>query len=267
MVNVAALVVLIALAAASPYVFHHGPDQVPAWENYDRDAGILRFIEVGGAMAAAGLAMHAVWFVCVNRSVRSANAFVQMVLSLFFVYNWGYLWFIGSPTPVSIGAQSGACAGYEIYGLVSEVLMLLLGEAKRKDMLLHHLMCVVFTVVTLGIYSQVSTADLFYWHLVWDSISRTLVSNVPFGLRYFSGKSSLPAANGLFFLVFLFVRWVEQAPIVFKLSSQPAQFDSPLTAVITVAWIALTALNVFWGVKLIRIGLGLAAEPKVKKEE
>eukprot|EP01061_Rhynchopus_euleeides_P044032 TRINITY_DN7699_c0_g1_i2.p1 TRINITY_DN7699_c0_g1~~TRINITY_DN7699_c0_g1_i2.p1 ORF type:complete len:287 (+),score=120.82 TRINITY_DN7699_c0_g1_i2:58-861(+) len=267
MAKLAACAVLALLAAAAPWAYHNAPDQVPSWEGYDRDAGILVFLEVGGIMAAAGLVMHFLWFVLVNKSVRSANAFVQMILSFFFVYNWVALWAYGTPAPLTIGAQSGACAGYEFYGLISEILMFALGEAKRTDMLLHHLSCVVFTGMALYIYSQVTVADLFYWHLVWDSISRTLISNVPFGLRYFSEKTAfLPLANGLFFAIFLWVRWIEQAPIVTKLAMQPVKFDSIMTGVVAAAWVVLNILNLYWGVKIIMIGLGIGKAPKKKTE-
>ena len=261
---IAVVAILLGLSAATPYVIEHGPDQSPGWVGYDRDAGIIVYCWVAAAVAGGCLVAHYFWHTFVNKSVRSANCFVQMAFSLLFVYNWAHMWAKGTPTPFTIGEQSGACAGYELYGLIGEVLMYVTGEAKRTDMIFHHLMCVAFTVFTLAVYSQVTVADLFYWHLAWDSISRMLVSNVPWSLRYFAPGM---VSDVLFTVVFVWARVIEQVPFVLRLSRADFKFDSLATAGVTFAWSALAVLNVYWFTQLVSVAMGRKKERKEKKTE
>eukprot|EP01063_Lacrimia_lanifica_P013344 TRINITY_DN19990_c0_g1_i1.p1 TRINITY_DN19990_c0_g1~~TRINITY_DN19990_c0_g1_i1.p1 ORF type:complete len:267 (+),score=107.08 TRINITY_DN19990_c0_g1_i1:68-868(+) len=239
------------------------PLQTEAWVGYDRDAGIIVFMKVAAACCGFGLIVQTLWLTFVNKSLLSANNFVQLCLSLLFCYNWVWLIFNGSPTPLSIGFQSGACAGYELYSTISEVKMYITGEQKRVDMLLHHGLCILFTAATLYIYPRVATADLYYWHLVWDSISRTLVSNFALNLRYF--VTSVPFATNAFFAwTFLWVRWVEQFTFTRILVNSPFDIKDHITWVVVAGWVGLTVLNLYWGIAVLKIGLGMKKPEKQK---
>ena len=254
--NYIAIPVLSVMAYAMTKVSDWSPSQVEGWEGYDREGGIIIYCYTALIMAGIGLLIHFVFHTTVNNDITSASKFVQMILSFFFVYNYGYIYIYGVPTPLSIGVQSGACAGYELYGLLTEVIMWFSGQ-KRVDMLFHHLTCCVFTAATLGVYSNVSVGDLFYWHLIWDSISRMLASNVPLNLRHFYRGT---VGDTFFFVGFLWARWVEQVPfaqkIYFKYTDGSLfKIDSIFTMIVVASWIGLTALNVYWGLMVIRLGL------------
>ncbi|KAJ9464520.1 hypothetical protein DIPPA_24770 [Diplonema papillatum] len=263
MQTVLVLAMVALMAALTPYADRVAPSQVKDWEGYDRDSGIIVFMKIAAAFALGGVALHAGWYAFVSKEIRSCNNFVQLCLSLFFTYNWLYIIFVGTPTPLSIGAQSGACAGYEIYGLLTELVELVVLGIWRPAMLLHHTLCAVFTAVTLAVYVHVPVHDLFYWHLVWDSISRCLVSNVALNLKFFFPKSA--AARMFFFVLFLWVRAAEQVPFLRQLYRSPRDWQETSTGVVVAGWIVLCALNFYWSALVFKIAL-FADSKRSKKQ-
>eukprot|EP01060_Flectonema_neradi_P019496 TRINITY_DN2665_c3_g1_i1.p1 TRINITY_DN2665_c3_g1~~TRINITY_DN2665_c3_g1_i1.p1 ORF type:complete len:270 (+),score=28.99 TRINITY_DN2665_c3_g1_i1:58-867(+) len=267
MVNYIAIPVMTVMALAVPHISDWSPSQVEGWEGYDREGGIIVYCYTAVTMAVLGLLLHFGYHMAVASSVTAASKFTQMILSFFFVYNYAYIYLYGVPTPLSIGVQSGACAGYELYGLLTEIIMWLNGQ-KRVDMLFHHLTCCIFTSATLAVYCHVSLSDLYFWHIIWDSISRMLASNVPLNFRYFS-KGTF--GNTLFFIGFLWVRWIEQIPFVGRvynsyIDGSLMQIESYSTMAVVASWLILCLLNFYWGLLLIQIALGLKGERKSKSK-
>ena len=88
-----------------------------------------------------------------------------------------HFWIVAAVPDAREGVALGAEAWVTVAALV-EVHLVLQGTW-RADMLAHHAICCCFVGVTVTAYSVASAADLASWHIVWDSISRMLVSNVP----------------------------------------------------------------------------------------
>eukprot|EP00756_Hemistasia_phaeocysticola_P011389 Hpha_TRINITY_DN15117_c1_g2::TRINITY_DN15117_c1_g2_i1::g.129794::m.129794 len=242
--------------AAWPYA------QWPLWQRGE----IPEFIWAMFGVAGVGMLFHMGWYAFFKKGVLpeerykrdnsdprlvDANSFVQMVLSLFFVANWGSLYLGYNPTPFTIGQQSGACAGYEVYGALTEVLRVIGGQF-RTDMMLHHGMCMVFTAVTLGVYNATPTADLTAWHIIWDSISRLLVSNLTLNLRYFFITNKL--TTYAFAFSFLWVRVVEQVPFMLALPNHLGGI-TPITGVVVACWYLLQGLDVYWTYLIFKMAL------------
>ena len=169
------------------------------WALWDGMQSLDDFYNAAGATTAFALVLHAAWCVLNSRHgvlppelysqteiprLKDASNFVHGVVTLMFLVNWFLLILSPPPTLWSIGQQSGACAGLEIYGAVVEIAQTASG-CFRPDMALHHLVCLAFVGLTGFFYSRVLEAELYAWHVVWDSISRMLVSNVLLSLRHF----------------------------------------------------------------------------------
>eukprot|EP01065_Artemidia_motanka_P008165 TRINITY_DN14095_c0_g1_i1.p1 TRINITY_DN14095_c0_g1~~TRINITY_DN14095_c0_g1_i1.p1 ORF type:complete len:303 (+),score=100.07 TRINITY_DN14095_c0_g1_i1:71-910(+) len=261
----------------------------PQWPLWPQHGDIGEFCQGMAAVAAAGGVVHGLWYLLFKKGVLSAdryrtdrgdnprlqdaNSFTQLVLSLGFTANWLMLYLGYNPTLFSVGMQSGACAGYEVYGSATEVLRIMGGQV-RWDMIMHHAMCVVFTVVTLIAYVQApEKTDLVFWHIVWDSISRILISNVALNLRYFFIGSRL--VNVFFALSFFVGRWFEQIPFVLEVLDRSAvvfrtgtfPFKNFATGGVLACWLSLTILNMYWGIFVLQSALRGGKKKKRGKED
>eukprot|EP01059_Diplonema_ambulator_P026055 TRINITY_DN43226_c0_g1_i1.p1 TRINITY_DN43226_c0_g1~~TRINITY_DN43226_c0_g1_i1.p1 ORF type:complete len:286 (+),score=72.89 TRINITY_DN43226_c0_g1_i1:51-860(+) len=261
--NLIPVILLVGMLCCVPYMDTISPSQIEGWEGYDRDAGIIVYLYFAGGMAGVGSVLHFLYAKFVSNKGLDANNFVSLVLSVFFASNWVYVITVGVPTPLSIGAQSGACAGYEFYGLIIELASMITGKT-RLDMIVHHGTCLLFTVFTLAVYCTVPVGDLFYWHVIWDSISRMLISNVPLHIRLIKTNA---LTNLLFYVVFLWGRWIEQVTFVKLMWKSSLQWESNITTGVIISWLALHVLNIFWGIKLCIIAWGLkGGRPKPEKK-
>ena len=226
-------------------------------------------------MAGLGMTIHCVWLLThpkpllsskhyktadvgstAHPRVEDATCFTYLLLSCVFALNW--LSMHAHSGTLTLGLQGGACGGYELYSALIEIHLLLRGT-RRADMLVHHALCFGFIGLTCFAYAATSETDLVCWHLVWDSISRMLVSNVPLNLRHFY-RSSL-AVNASFALTFLTVRGLEQIALVGDMSSlvRGAIADGAIvpwhdatTGGVVACWAALQVLNCVWIYRVVR---------------
>jgi len=258
-----------------PIQFNALVAQWPLWtERGDMD----EYVIAAAVMAALGTAIHAAWLWTHPKAVldikmyrtgdvgstshprvEDATCFTYLVLSCVFAFNWLAIHIGMLPSPLTVGMQSGACAGYELYSALIEVHLLLMGT-RRVDMLVHHTLCFAFIGMTCVTYVATSATDLVYWHLVWDSISRMLVSNVPLNLRHFY-RDQLPV-NALFALTFLTVRGLEQSVLIadmYTLLASNAHRAHALlawrdgaTGGVIACWAALQCLNAVWIFRVLR---------------
>lgn len=149
--------------------------------------------------------------------------------------------------------------GLELHMVAMEFVQLLTGGI-RVEMLVHHLLCVVLVIGTVAVYVQLPSTDVVTWRVVWDSISRMLVSSFPLHLRYFYSEN-VPF-NLAFAASFLYCRVLEQIPFASEIGQQvgaqlartdaDAAWHSPVTWVVVVAWGLLSLLNLVWSVKVVR---------------
>ena len=190
--------------------------------------------------------------------VEDAACFTNLILSCFFVFNWVIIHAGVLPSPLTMGMQGGACAGYELYSALVEMHLLVQGT-RRIDMIVHHSLCFGFIAVTCVAYAMTSASDLVIWHLVWDSISRMLVSNLPLNLRHFYRDTT--AISVLFALTFLTVRGLEQVRLVGDMSTVIAASSSSTrtlpwhdtaTGFVVACWAMLQALNCVWIYRVLR---------------
>ena len=245
-----------------------GATQYLAWSDTRGDMG--EFALAALFMCGLGFALHAGWLALNTKPVLNADAyktgdvgstahprvedatcFTYLVLSCVFAFSWLALHLVGA-SPLTVGMQSGACAGYEVYSALVEVHLLLNGT-RRVDMLVHHSLCFAFVGMTCFCYSIATAGDLLYWHLVWDSISRMLVSNVLLNVRHFYRESL--HVNASFALSFLTCRSIEQLPLIHAMGhlllytkGLPADRS---TMTVVVCWALLQCLNGVWTSKML----------------
>jgi len=215
-----------------------------------------------------------------NDEASAKNGLASSVTTAIFLVNWiGIKCSADGVHYFSAGILSGACAGYELYACLNELLNLSNGLV-RTDMIFHHGLCLVFIVCTGYIWGQLPEGDIIYWAIVWDSIAISLASNVALNMRLFcKGTDFQKPADALFALHFLLVRVVEQLPffaIAFS-ASGPIQatfetgtlvFGHTLTAFVFGAWVMLMVLNFFWAYKVVAMVFKtLTRKPRPKAEQ
>lgn len=229
-----------------------------------------------------GVCLHALHHLLRPHDPPAAkNGFASALCSLIFTINW--LGIHANSTGVHIfsaGIVAGACAGYELYASLNEVLNLISGLI-RRDMILHHGLCLVFIVLTGCLWQQLPLADDIYWAMVWDSIAISLASNVPLNLRAMcKGTPYEKASNVVFALTFMSVRVFEQlqfariaaaesGPIGIWLATGKLPFVSHTTTMIFAAWVVLMLLNLFWSFKVMSMSLKsiMGKDKKCKSKE
>merc|ERR1711865_58239 len=231
-----------------------------------------------------GVCLHAGYhLIRPTATPESKNALASSLTTIIFLVNWIGIKFItsGGVHYFSAGILAGACAGYELYACLNEVLNLFNGLV-RRDMIMHHGLCLVFIICTGYIWKQLPASDIVYWAIVWDSIAITLASNVALNMRLFCrGTNFQKPADGIFALHFLAVRVVEQLPFLLIAFSEagPIQtsiktgsiaFGHTVTAFVFGAWVLLMILIFYWAYLVVLMcfkTLTRKSKPKEQKKE
>merc|ERR1711934_1309305 len=144
---------------------------------------LVRWYQSMGFFTLVGVGVHLGY--ALIRKDDGGNGFASSVSTAIFLLNWIGMHFDPHGIhPLSMGVLAGACAGYEIYACLNEVLNLLKGVV-RHDMILHHGLCLVFIGFTGYMWGNLPQSDIVYWAFVWESIALTLASNVALNLRTF----------------------------------------------------------------------------------
>ena len=140
----------------------------PGAEHRDRETDLVLFFEGAALAALIGIASHVIYGALTKKDVKTVSSFAMMVPAGYFLLNWLRMFLGDGRYFASLGFEAGMCMGLEVYTFTMELVYLYNGVF-RKDYMLHHLLCMFFSVATAYAWLRIPDLDVAYWLFVWRS--------------------------------------------------------------------------------------------------
>ena len=247
----------------------------PGAEHRDRETDLVLFFEGAALAALIGIASHVIYGALTKKDVKTVSSFAMMVPAGYFLLNWLRMFLGDGRYFASLGFEAGMCMGLEVYTFTMELVYLYNGVF-RKDYMLHHLLCMFFSVATAYAWLRIPDLDVAYWLFVWRSncfmlganffanarlVWKNNVTNLAFAVSFVVCRvynqipfAKLATQDFLRLLVDSALNDEQKNEVGWKVKMGKAKlWKSHWTTALVVAWAILVVLNFYWSFKVCQV--------------
>ena len=209
------------------------------------------------------------------KKARAHSNMIQLFLLCFilFAHRTSYLkdWF-------GLEGVAGCLTGYECFGLIGELMGIQHGGKVRPSMTLHHLGCCVMSTLSAMYYFSIPLKERQYWWILFESMQYFFDSSIVLLIRNMSPTKPGFKMNVAFACSFYYSRFYRQYYLwtdAFRTSTFTFDdlrqgylpWSNTITTVVYGCYACFMILNVYWGIEILKMGLGIKRKNKKKKKK